>query len=115
MCLVWVYVYGIIIIIIWWLQHHAASHRVPDGAGDQDNVIISTYGNDKRKKISSSPSLVNNNNNNTTATEAVSYKWHDDVAKLHNWCDFEAAGRMSGTRFGILVGNLSRLQRELAR
>jgi seryl-tRNA synthetase len=61
---------------------------------------VSEYGGNLRK--------INSINNK-------SYYWHDEIAAMNGWSDLEAAGRMSGTRFNILYGSLSRLERELTR
>ena len=75
---------------------------VPDGSDESSNVVVLTYAGDTRKL--------------NVANGGVSeYHWHDDIMKKNGWCDFEAAGRMSGTRFSVLHGSISRFERELSR
>jgi seryl-tRNA synthetase len=69
--------------------------RVPDGEDDSSNQVISEWGNEYK--------LIGNN-----------YLWHDDIAKKLGGIDHDAAVRLSGTRFSVLVGDLAKLERALA-
>lgn len=73
---------------------------MPDGCDESSNIVVSTYSENTRKLKTDGGS---------------DYRWHDDIMKKNGWCDFEAAGRMSGTRFSVLHGNISRFERELGR
>lgn len=68
--------------------------RVPDGHDDTDNKVIKTWGEDKRKL-------------------GEGYLWHDELAKQAHGLDAEAAARISGSRFSVLVGPIARLERAL--
>ncbi|WP_298911741.1 serine--tRNA ligase [uncultured Algimonas sp.] len=67
---------------------------VPEGAGEEDNVEIVKWG--EPKEFSFEP------------------KAHDDLGEALGLMDFETAAKMSGSRFVILRGALSRLDRALA-
>lgn len=67
---------------------------VPDGDDDGDNPIVFTWMEDKRKIGSN-------------------YKWHDDLATGVGGLNTEAAAKISGARFSILVGPIARLERAL--
>lgn len=67
---------------------------VPDGAGEEDNVEIATWGEPK--------------------TFDFEPKAHDDLGEALGLMDFETAAKMSGSRFVILRGALSRMDRALA-
>jgi seryl-tRNA synthetase len=42
------------------------------------------------------------------------YLWHDDIARKLGGLDTDAAVKLSGSRFSVLVGDLARLERALA-
>jgi len=67
---------------------------VPEGHDESDNVVEHTWGEEKRKI-------------------GEQYLWHDDLARGVQGLDLEAAGRMSGARFSVLVGPIARLERAL--
>jgi seryl-tRNA synthetase len=67
---------------------------VPDGDDEKDNVVVHTWGEDLRKM-------------------GNGYMWHDDLAKAVNGLDLDAATRMSGARFSLLLGPVARLERAL--
>lgn len=68
--------------------------RVPDGNSDEDNPIVSIWGEEKRYL-------------------GEEYLWHDEVAKSLNGLDVEAAARVSGARFSVLVGHVAKLERAI--
>lgn len=57
-------------------------------------MVVHTWGEDRRKV-------------------GDGYLWHDDLAKGVNGLDLDAAARMSGARFSLLVGPVARLERAL--
>ena len=67
---------------------------VPDGAGEEENVELRKVG--------------------TPGTFDFEPKAHDDLGEALGMMDFETAAKMSGARFVILSGKLSRLDRALA-
>ncbi|MEM7730863.1 MAG: aminoacyl--tRNA ligase-related protein, partial [Pseudomonadota bacterium] len=67
---------------------------VPDGEGEEDNVEIAKWG--EPRAFDFTP------------------KAHDDLGEALGLMDFETAAKMSGSRFVILRGALSRLDRALA-
>jgi seryl-tRNA synthetase len=67
---------------------------VPDGADEDENVELRKVG--------------------TPATYDFEPKAHDDLGEALGMMDFETAAKMSGSRFVILSGKLSRLDRALA-
>lgn len=67
---------------------------VPDGEDEADNVEIATWGDPK--------------------TFDFDPKAHDDLGEALGMMDFETAAKMSGSRFVILRGALSRMDRALA-
>ena len=69
-------------------------HEVPDGESEDDNVEISKWG--EPRSFDFEP------------------KGHDDLGEALGQMDFEAAAKMSGSRFVVLRGALSRLDRALA-
>jgi seryl-tRNA synthetase len=70
-------------------------YRVPDGKDSSDNQVISVWGDEHRK-------------------QGDHYKWHDELAKGLGGLDLEAAAKMSGTRFSVLVDGVARLERALS-
>ena len=68
--------------------------RVPDGSTDADNPVISTWGAEERKI-------------------GTHYLWHDEIAKGLGGLDMDAAAKVSGARFSVLVGPLARLERAI--
>jgi seryl-tRNA synthetase len=66
---------------------------VPDGKDEKDNTVVSTWGEEKRLM--------------------GEYLWHDEIAKNINGIDIDAASRISGARFSVLVGPVARLERAL--
>lgn len=68
--------------------------RVPEGAGDADNVEVHRWEPQPRKL-------------------GEGCLWHDELARGLGGCDMEAAAKMAGTRFSVLVGQLARLERAL--
>lgn len=70
-------------------------YRVPDGDDDSNNKVVSEWGTERR--------LIGDN-----------YLWHDDIARRLGGMDHDAAVRLSGSRFSVLVGDLARLERALA-
>jgi len=68
--------------------------RVPDGNDESDNVVVSIWGEDQRKI-------------------GEEFLWHDEIAKNLNGVDIDAANRISGSRFSVLVGPVARLERSL--
>ena len=69
-------------------------HEVPDGEGEEDNVEISRWG--EPIKLEFDP------------------KDHADLGESLGLMDFETAAKMSGSRFVVLQGALSRLDRAIA-
>ena len=69
-------------------------HEVPDGEGEEDNVEISHWG--EPIKLEFDP------------------KDHADLGESLGLMDFETAAKMSGSRFVVLQGALSRLDRAIA-
>jgi len=67
---------------------------VPDGAGEEENVEITQWG--EPREFSFEP------------------KAHDDLGDALGMMDFETAAKMSGSRFVVLRGALSRMDRALA-
>ncbi len=67
---------------------------VPDGAGEEDNVELSKWG--------------------TPRDFDFDVKAHDDLGTDLGLMDFETAAKMSGSRFVVLRGALSRMDRALA-
>jgi len=67
---------------------------VPDGAGEEENVELRKEG--------------------TPAKFDFEPKAHDDLGEALGMMDFETAAKMSGSRFVVLSGKLSRLDRALA-
>jgi len=71
-------------------QQNLAAADVPDGADEADNVEVSRWGAPRR----GGPA-----------------KDHADLGEAMGLLDFEAAARMSGSRFAVLKGGLARLER----
>ena len=69
-------------------------HEVPDGEREDDNVEISKWG--EPRSFDFEP------------------KGHDDLGEALGQMDFEIAAKMSGSRFVVLRGALSRMDRALA-
>ncbi len=69
-------------------------HEVPDGENEDDNVEISKWG--EPRSFDFEP------------------KGHDDLGEALGQMDFETAAKMSGSRFVVLRGALSRMDRALA-
>ena len=69
-------------------------HEVPDGESENDNVELSKWG--EPRKFEFDP------------------KDHSDLGEALGMMDFEAAAKMSGSRFVVLRGALSRMDRALA-
>jgi len=67
---------------------------VPEGNDDKDNPVVSSFMADSRK--------VGN-----------TYKWHDDIAQKLGGLNIEAAAKISGARFSVLVGPIAKLERAL--
>ena len=67
---------------------------VPDGEGEEQNVVLRKEG--------------------TPTTFDFKPKAHDDLGEALGMMDFETAAKMSGSRFVVLSGKLSRLDRALA-
>jgi len=67
---------------------------VPEGEDEDSNVELHTYG--------------------TPRTFDFEPKAHDDLGEALGMMDFETAAKMSGSRFVVLSGKLSRLDRALA-
>ncbi len=70
------------------------SFSVPDGDGEDHNVIVHSWGDDMRKV-------------------GPGHRWHDEIAKSLNGLDVDAANRISGSRFSVLIGSVARLERAL--
>ena len=68
--------------------------RVPDGVDDKDNVVVFSWGSEKRRLGSD-------------------LLWHDEIARKLNGLDVDAAARISGARFSVLVGPIAKLERAL--
>ena len=73
---------------------------MPYGQGERENIVVSYHHQDKLKLSDGEHNI---------------YHSHDDICRMNGWGDFEAAGRMSGTRFSVLYGNLCRFERDLSR
>jgi len=71
-------------------QQNLAAADVPDGADEDANVEVSTWGTPRR----TGPA-----------------KDHADLGEAMGLLDFEAAAKMSGSRFAVLKGGLARLER----
>jgi len=69
-------------------------HEVPDGESEDDNVELSKWG--QPREFSFTP------------------KDHSDLGEALGLMDFETAAKMSGSRFVVLRGALSRMDRALA-
>ena len=69
-------------------------HEVPDGESEDDNVELTKWG--EPRKFNFDP------------------KDHSDLGEALGMMDFEAAAKMSGSRFVVLRGALSRMDRALA-
>lgn len=68
--------------------------RVPDGSSDAENPVVFVWNEDNRKI-------------------GEEYLWHDEIAKVLGGLDIEAASKVSGARFSVLVGPLAKLERAL--
>lgn len=68
--------------------------RVPCGVDESSNVVVHSWGDEKRKIGSN-------------------FFWHDEIGTKIGGLDIDAAARMSGSRFSVLVGSLARLERAL--
>jgi seryl-tRNA synthetase len=68
--------------------------RVPYGFDDSENKIVSIWGEEKRKI-------------------GEEFKWHDEIAKGLGGLDMEAASKLSGSRFSVLIGDIAKLERAL--
>jgi seryl-tRNA synthetase len=66
----------------------------PDGKGEEDNAVLRTWG-DKPTAVGDKP------------------RDHVDIGTSLGIVDFERAGRISGARFGVLVGDGARLERAI--
>lgn len=73
-------------------QQNLAAGDVPDGADEAENVEVSTWGTPRR----TGPA-----------------KDHADLGEAMGLLDFEAAAKMSGSRFAVLKGGLARLERAI--
>ena len=73
---------------------HILGISVPDGNSDEENSIVFSWGEEKRKI-------------------GDKYLWHDEIAKNLNGLDMDAAAKLSGSRFSLLVGPIARLERAL--
>ena len=71
-------------------QQNLAASDVPDGADEAENVEVSRWGTPRR----TGPA-----------------RDHADLGEALGLLDFEAAARMSGSRFAVLKGGLARLER----
>lgn len=69
-----------------------AADNVPDGADENDNVEVLTWGEPRK----TGPA-----------------KDHADLGEALGLLDFEAAAKMSGSRFAVLKGQLARLERAI--
>jgi seryl-tRNA synthetase len=72
---------------------NAPHASVPDGASEADNPVVRTWG--EKPVFSFAP------------------KPHDDLGRAHGVLDFEGGVRIAGTRFTVLRGAASRLNRAL--
>lgn len=68
--------------------------RVPQGLDDSQNVEVTNWGSEKR--------LLGDG-----------LLWHDEIAQKLGCLNVEAAARISGARFSVLLGSVSRLERAL--
>jgi seryl-tRNA synthetase len=73
-------------------QKNLAAADVPDGEDEAGNVEVSRWG---------------------TPREGGPAKDHADLGEAMGLLDFEAAARMSGSRFAVLKGGLARLERAI--
>ncbi|WP_420478455.1 serine--tRNA ligase [Brevundimonas sp. FT23028] len=71
-------------------QKNLAANEVPDGEDEAGNVEVSRWG---------------------TPREGGPAKDHADLGEALGLLDFEAAAKMSGSRFAVLKGQLARLER----
>ena len=71
-------------------QQNLAAADVPDGADEAENVEVSRWG---------------------TPRQGGPAKDHADLGEAMGLLDFEAAAKMSGSRFAVLKGGLARLER----
>ena len=69
-------------------------YRIPDGSDDSQNLQVVSWNEDKR--------LVGDG-----------FFWHDELAAKLGGIDIDAASRISGARFSVLLGPLARLERAL--
>ena len=69
---------------------------VPDGDDEAQNVEVGAWGADARKQGADGE-----------------FRWHDEIALRLGGLDLEAASRISGARFSVLMGPLARLERAL--
>ena len=69
--------------------------RVPDGVDDSQNPVVFQWGDDLKK------------------VGIDSWLWHDEIAQKLHGIDVDAAARISGARFSVLVGSIARLERAL--
>ena len=67
---------------------------MPEGSDDTDNKVVSSWMEDTRKI-------------------GDSYLWHDDIAQKLGGLNIEAASKISGARFSVLVGPIAKLERAL--
>jgi len=67
---------------------------VPDGSSDVDNPVVYSWGLEKRKI-------------------GTNFFWHDEIAKGLGGLDMDAASKVSGARFSVLVGPLAKLERAI--
>lgn len=72
---------------------------MPEGKDDSDNVVVHTWGAESRKVA--------------VDGQAHPYLWHDEIAHKLGGSDGDAAARIAGARFSVLVGPLARLERAL--
>ncbi|KAJ1397435.1 Seryl-tRNA synthetase N-terminal domain-containing protein [Ochromonadaceae sp. CCMP2298] len=63
---------------------------VPEGRDEADNQVVGVWGEERRKL-------------------GQGFLWHDEVARNLNGIDIDAAARISGARFSVLVGPVARL------
>jgi seryl-tRNA synthetase len=71
-----------------------SNKRVPTGKDENQNVIVHAWGESLRKV-------------------GEHYLWHDEIAKNLHGLDGEAAARLSGSRFSVLLGPIARLERAI--
>eukprot|EP01039_Chlorochromonas_danica_P007959 gene7959-8779_t len=69
--------------------------RVPEGADDKANPVVHSWEGSRPRKV------------------GETYLWHDDIARKLGGYDVDAAARISGARFSVLVGSVARLERAL--